>query len=440
MEAGPVSCQARLSPLDEGNHISATDASGFTFALKEEAVSAVPFSPRLIPKPARRRSLPTLRELPLPDSAFEFQGGSDCSVTDDPMFEVTGDSLIVSANDKLQRYRFQDRKWEPMPVPMNGAVRMKEVNGRLYVAATDRLLEIEPSPQTVQIIVSLRRRPATSPVDDLESIRSVCCGPSNDVAVIADRRLFTFTPANRSWAEIPLSFPISTFCVNHSVSEGVVLLRDMKGTGGEGLWAVWDGTTKPELLLSQYYHPPKRQEAPRPRWEWPPAEMVYSAGIRADGKALWALIPREQSGRHPEAPPPSSYQDDRNATLIRFEEEFRQGLSLPLRFEKEGQPIDVFSPFQWPSYGGEPPVLFYLVIPKGLVVASSGLAGHWFIPKAALEPRLEALRRQLRADNVVPKKEGASPMQSSDRNASGTARTSTIDAARAGTQSTPHQP
>ena len=47
----------------------------------------------------------------------------------------------------------------------------------------------------------------------------------------------------------------------------------------------------------------------------------------------------------------------------------------------------LFSPFD-SLPGAPPPVMFYLVTPGGLVVASSGLVGHWFIAKATLEERL----------------------------------------------------
>ena len=397
------------------------------------------FFTSVAPETGAAEVIPYPKTLDLPDSAFEFQGGSTCSVTDDPMFEVTDDSLIVSAKSRLQRYRFQSRKWEPMAVPLDGAVWIKQVNDRLYVAGTDRLLEIEPDNQTVQILVSLRRRPATSPLDELASVRSVCCGPTSDVAVVADKRLFTFSPASRSWTEIALPLSKRTFCITHCDSGGGVFLRTIEGTAGQGLLAVWDGSTKPELLFLQSFFTPKTPEGPSPRWEWPADDMLESAGIRADGKGIWALIPRVRRGWYPQAPPAPSYTDDRNATLIRFEGEFKQGLRMAVRFEKDGQPINVFSPFDWPN-GGPPPVVFYLVTPTGLVVASSGLVGHWFIVKATLEERLGSLRQRAKVTNLPPTDEGTGLTQAKSPRLSGSGTNQDAKPTRLDSQTKAHQP
>ena len=391
------------------------------------------------PETGSAEVIPFPKTLGLPDSAFEFRGGGTCSIWDDPMFEVTEDSLIVSAKDRLQRFRFGNRKWEPMAVPMDGPVWIKEVNHRLYVAGTDRVMEIEPDNQTVQILASLRRRPATSPLDELGGVRGVCCGPTGDVAVVADTRLFIFSPATRSWTEIALPLPKPTVCLTHCDSPSGVFLRTIGSTAGQGLLAVWDGSTKPELLFLQSFLTPKTPGGPCPRWEWPANDMLESAAIRADGKAIWALIPLVPRGWNPQAPPPPSYTDNRNATLLRFEGEFQQGLGIAVRFEKDGQPINVFSPFD-SLPGAPPPVMFYLVTPGGLVVASSGLVGHWFIAKATLEERLGYLRQHAKAANLPPKDTGTGLTRANSLRLSGSGTNQNAKPTPPDSQAETHQP
>ena len=275
------------------------------------------------PETGSAEVIPFPKTLGLPDSAFEFRGGGTCSIWDDPMFEVTEDSLIVSAKDRLQRFRFGNRKWEPMAVPMDGPVWIKEVNHRLYVAGTDRVMEIEPDNQTVQILASLRRRPATSPLDELGGVRGVCCGPTGDVAVVADTRLFIFSPATRSWTEIALPLPKPTVCLTHCDSPS--RRRELRKHCWPRVARRLGWINKAGATLFAVISHSKDAWGPMPTMGMAGQRHAGVCRIRADGKAIWALIPLLPRGWNPQAPPPPSYTDNRNATLLRFEGEFQHG-------------------------------------------------------------------------------------------------------------------
>src|SRR5579872_5120071 len=71
-------------------------------------------------------------------------------------FEVTEDSLLVSVQDHLQRYRFRDKQWDSIPIPMTDGATITELDGNVYLVTGESVLELMPDATTVRILASTR--------------------------------------------------------------------------------------------------------------------------------------------------------------------------------------------------------------------------------------------------------------------------------------------
>jgi hypothetical protein len=130
------------------------------------------------------------------------------------------------------------------------------------------------------------------------------------------------------------------------------------------------------------------------RWSWLEPYQLDATLICAEGKSLWLLHPLKVQSSFGGWEEFATFQDDRLATLLRFEPGNGLGLSVPIRFEKDGRPTDPFDRNNLP-FTPSPvfaPMPFWLVTPEGLVVVAGNLSGHWLIAKAELEKRFEILR------------------------------------------------
>jgi hypothetical protein len=158
------------------------------------------------PQTSEQEAIPFPQTFGYPDyeSHQEDKGGQT-------RFEVTEDSLFVSANDRLHRYRFREKRWETIQIPMEGGAGIGELNGRLYLVTLDNsILELDPDSQAVQVLASARRRPPASPFDGLDRLWvgcSIFAGPNGSVGVSFQNRQFAFSPVTRTWTELEPSPP-----------------------------------------------------------------------------------------------------------------------------------------------------------------------------------------------------------------------------------------
>jgi hypothetical protein len=330
----------------------------------------------------------------------------------DSFFEVTEDSLFVSAHNQIRRYRFREKAWQAIPVPMESGAQITALNGRLYLATSDSFLEVNPDSAEVQILASSRRQPAANNLDLLwESHARVFHRPDKRLTVLTWTNLFTFTPASRTLNQAP-SFPFDRQrCQMLPLFSGEGTQFLLNQNRQSSLLAFWNDATSVELLLEE---PPPKGFPDRslarvlkpPRWKWPPHYPLDASLILAEGKTLWLLTPRKVWTWVIKGPDPVAFADQRQATLFRFEPGFQEALPIPVQFEKDSQPIDPFDL----EYEGDYRFtrsssvynyrenLVWLETPNGFVFTAPAFSGHWLIPKTLLAPRLEALRKSLRAN------------------------------------------
>jgi hypothetical protein len=326
----------------------------------------------------------------------------------DAGFEVTKDSLYVSVQNHLLRYRLQEKTWEAIPVPMDNGAQITELDGQLYLFTGDSLLKIAPDSHVVQILASARRQPPANEIDPLLNSSSpelfrVSEKPglfrvNEQLGLSIGTNIFAFAPANQKWqrlSALPTRGPLES---DKYFSDAGVEVQFWGFSSRPRLVGIWLDSTKPELLLNQ--HIPREQTNAvldqllgAPTWDWPDPYQLDAAAICAEGKSLWLLHPLKFQSFFGGWEQPVTFQDDRLATLLRFERGSRQSLSVPIRFEKDGQPTDPFDYKNLPVTKPESTAMpLWLVTPQGLVVIAGNLSGHWFISKAELEKRFEIQR------------------------------------------------
>jgi hypothetical protein len=333
--------------------------------------------------------------------ASRFAGGPDLP----PFFEVTRDSLFVSLRDGLQRYRFHGRTWERIPIPMETGAALREVSDRLVLGTGESLLEFDPATAAVQVIASSRRRPAVSPLDDLRGFQLLYPRATNTLGLFAQKRLFAYSFGSQTPSEItlPLSaHPPSRYRLRRFLCGADALLLEMGADISARLFAVWSDSVPPELLIQMPVRvrtrgpnqpPPEKPSELTPRWDWPESYPLETVVASTEKKSLWVLTPRIAQADYIGIELSMTFEDNRNATLFRFEPASRQPLTIPLRFEKDGQSFESLALLPRPFTGFRADLAFFLETPDGLFVVSRFLAGHWLVPQSTLASRLEAWRQ-----------------------------------------------
>jgi hypothetical protein len=314
-------------------------------------------------------------------------------------FEVMDGSLYASAPNRLLRYRLQEQRWEEIPVPVEGQAKIIGLNARLYLTTEAGLLELDPKSNSVQVLVSSRRRPAENELDGAWSdsvppfVRS-----DGQLGVRVANGLFSFDPRSRKWSG-NVEFPKpSDRWIELFSGEGVHLLPIAPYRKRE-LIAYWNDQTRPELLLEQ--RNPRAAKTTTnepsygpPRWKWPEPFRLDMPYFFAEAKSLWMVHPRALpwvSEGNPGAEP-IAFQDTRHATLLSFTPERSECLQTPLTIRKDGQPINLFDRqhMQWlGTYFFRAPTC--MATKEGFIIVDPDFGGHWFISKATLQANLKPL-------------------------------------------------
>jgi len=330
-----------------------------------------------------------------------------------PGFDVTSDSLFVSLQNKLACYHRAEKTWETIPLPTETDGAVLAMNGRVYFANRDGLLEIDPRTRSNQTLVSSRRVPPASILDSAwgESFQ-IFVAWGGRLGAYSDDRLSLFDLEKRVWENIELpknSLRSETAYYVSAAGIGRSTISDFysRGLFRRRLVGFSPVRPGPELLLEQNSGalPPGSgvdTQLRQPRWQWPePFPLEFSSFV-LEGENLWSLLPRSERpwfGIGGMSSEPVQFSDDRNATLLRFGPRLREALSVPIRFDREGRacdPCDLKPGSPLPS--GKTPmdriVPIWMVSDQGILVSSlDEKRGHWLIPRSVLDQRWEAFQK-----------------------------------------------
>lgn len=363
------------------------------------------------------------REFPFPDPTSFADTG----------FDVTDDSLYVSTGSGLHRYRFSRESWETIPVPSEEDAQVAALNGRIYLATSTALLEVEPDTQAVQILASSRRQPALNSVDsNWDAEARIYARTDGKMGALVASRFMSYDPASRAWTQgSQLTKRGFGFFSSRNFS--------FSGDGAEAIFPAapstwfllgyWNGCATYDSLLEDHKPSPWKVDPAltKPfepaRWDWPSHFELGSSRILADGQALWILAPRHVETMLNIATEPVAFSDNRNATLFRFEPQFHAPLAVGVTFEAHGPVEDPFNPKQggfgsdWFRYISSlcpmDHTVPWLQTSIGLVYGVPALTGHWLVPQARLQERLAVLRANHRKEANVREPDSAVQMANS---------------------------
>jgi hypothetical protein len=361
-------------------------------------------------------------EIPVPDQ-HQNAGG---------LLEVSGNSLFVDSGGFLYEYKFGERTWTRIPVPMEGATSFVWRNGRLFVGRADGLLAVNPETAQAQVLVSSRRTPPANEIDPLWT-------PDTKIFPLADGQLgalvagdyLKFDPAAERWSILPLPLKekkaVYNMTADYFSPEGPQRLL----TGFHPrryLIGFWNEAPAESLLMEETgirNAPPAAEKLLPPlRWDWPKNYPMEHSQIVAEGKTLWALAPRRLGMGSP-APEPVKFSDARDATLLCFTPDRREPLSVAVRFPTNalpnlpiinGRPTDILEPsnfgfmmmFQrFQQHVGN--MAFWFRVPGGLVFGGPKYAGHWFIADAEVEKTFAPQRELGRGSTIQPASPASNP-------------------------------
>jgi hypothetical protein len=125
-------------------------------------------------------------------------------------FEVTRDSLYVSVQNRIQRYRLKEAVWEELPVPMEAGGTISACHGSLYVNTASSILKVDPESKETKILASTRRRPTVNFMDELPGYSGVYPWPEeNVIRVTTSREMFEFLPATGTWKKSSTAFRVA---------------------------------------------------------------------------------------------------------------------------------------------------------------------------------------------------------------------------------------
>ena len=337
------------------------------------------------------------------------------------MFEVSSNALFVEAGGHLYDFKFAEKVWAEISAPMEGSTHLIWMKDRLFISRNDGLLSVNPDNKSLEVLVSSRRKPTENAVDSVWD-------PNTLIFARADGRLgaltktgyFTFDPAAEHWSFRPMlpgtnGYPSFTAKYSSTASALWLLSGPQVRHYLVGFWN--DNQPCQSLLMEEAPFTssfPINEEMLKPvRWEWPREFSLEPAAVYAEDNKLWVLCPRT-------VPPeygyilkkPVQFADSRDATVFYFEPEFRETISVPVKFEIGNPSMNPFVPsgFEMPRTGRRwgmehvGNIDFWVKTTAGLVFINPRIGGHWLIPESDLQAKLEAQRQTLRKSATAQSK------------------------------------
>lgn len=201
---------------------------------------------------------------------------------------------------QIRQYDFTSGQWQALKISDGNQYQLFAVDGRLFAANGNSILEIIDGGKSTRILASTRRQPSVSRLDAKElGSPSLFEGPNDSLRVSAGAKIFTLAGAD--WQEEMLapsaSFPPEIF------PDGVLFRHDGNGLNPAlSLAFLSRNASTAELYLRQAGTPfavnyvPRRPPAEfaNPRWPMPPDVCLASLPAAVRQSELYLLVDHSQ--------------------------------------------------------------------------------------------------------------------------------------------------
>ena len=262
-----------------------------------------------------------------------------------------------------------------MPVPPKS--QLLAIEDRIYVGASDSLLEIEPLAQFSRVIASGRRRPPVNEVDQLANYDApaFCMAAPDTIFVALGDSIRLWNKVKGEWSS-PLPQHPSGFGRRWYADNRQIVFMDTSEDGHCNVWRL--GTGGGECLFSVIsqagaavrptppgHAQPSKVTAPTvPKWRAGSGQLrTLDFSLAPDGDHLWCT-PRTAQGSESEL----WYYDARRQDPLRFKVQFGPTNPVPSR-----------------SSGFFDKGMELFAAPEGLVLCPTPHAAFWFIGRGELE-------------------------------------------------------
>ncbi len=284
--------------------------------------------------------------------------------------EVDHGHLYFRLQDSVQRFSFAQNAWESLPA--DDATVVRRLGDRLFFIGQSQILE-QLTDGTKRVLASTRRRPALSPLDEMDSLEGAALflDTDNHPAVFVNHSVYSLQGDNwQPRGNVPPNF----FGKLVSFERGWLMTS---ARGGE-VWGMMAGSDQPEILFSRSEsraNAPAVPPRPEPvvsqsRWR----EACPSGPCCLEGDSMWFL--QAPDGSSPDRARSTTPTEDGNYFLICFKRDRPDSMALAVDLSQQSVP-------KTPRAAG--PLWSLTATDEGIVIARADGGGFWLVANADLQ-------------------------------------------------------
>ena len=307
--------------------------------------------------------------------------------------ELVRDTLYSSYPGELRKFDLRARRWETLPMPGEKQYRLFRSEAHLLAANDEGILSLGDDGRTVKILASIRRRPAASLLDSLDSLGKpvVFRGPSGTFRARLGDKVYRWE--GEVWRE---EFSLPRISAVESLPDFAVIRSGDRNQQGD-IWLL--GTAKsarPELCWREEASrqqvdrfgpaaPPPRSPASSPTvpvWKRASGVSLIASAVTTMGENLLCLVASnsiavETTLRATKA------QTGRHADLVLLERGRPAPVVIPLEFSRPPTGL----PSGWRASRLLPweNALWILVNDKSVFLGRLDVYGFWEIPRSEFD-------------------------------------------------------
>jgi len=319
-------------------------------------------------------------------------------------FEIYQGDFYYTDGDKIRKYNSKILQWETLNIPGLNGSQLFGIDGHLYAANNESILEIIDGGTGTHLLASTRRRPTVSILDSLDGLGSpiLFSAGNHSLGVAIGTKVFLWS--GNDWTSLfSLDFPKASS--QTEAFDDAIIFRFKSWDYSSMVW-FWDKSeSKPELMLYEKSHPPAGvtlgfatyPQPAIPVWKQTGEDSLVKAGETFYKSNLFFLVDHVNvnyesgSGRWT-----ATEKDGYQAKLLCFSREVPDPIIFPLKFDSSlGQPPSQILSEQvipepwvnnatWMHFAGDK-----------LYIGQQATLGIWSIPVSEIEKAIDAKKQIL---------------------------------------------
>ncbi|MEO7300281.1 MAG: hypothetical protein ABI042_17080, partial [Verrucomicrobiota bacterium] len=310
---------------------------------------------------------------------------------------------------KIWKYDFKTRLWQKLPIPVQTLAQLFTVDGRLFAATGESIIELLDGGQGSRILASTRRRPSASLLDSFENLGKpvLFAGPNGSLRTYVGKNVYAWNGQNWSvGTEIPGSGATRIF------ADGVLFQMESFRQSSQ-VWVFSKDQTNAELCLAEAYWEPGFSGAHsfnptisgsakslRPTWNDMQNISVVGRPATIVNSNLYFYLDHATPTNDLSGHQTFIEKDGRHANLVYLDHEFSKPTVVPLKFNSSRGPV----PNSVTMKGGSglpwfaPTWIFFAR--ENLFIGQSGTGGFWLVPLREIEAAFAPQKQIQRHGNL----------------------------------------